>query len=359
MAVTIRDIAKRLGVSAGTVSKGLNGAKDISESMRKQILDTAVEMGYTTRRQKKSDEHRLALFIENMRYDDETSFGYDIVLGFEQAASQESWPVDVIPVSPAYQTENQYDHVMIEGNYIAGYLVGFSRDDPWMEQLLKTPFPTVLLDNYIDNNNRRLCSLSTDNEEAMNLMISHLIGLGHEKIAFLDGSTGSLVSDLRMKYYLSTMRRYHLPVNPNMAVYGYFVADAAHYHVPNFVNMGATAILCGSDDIARGVIDSLHEMGLRIPEDVSVIGFDDMPFAKDLHPALTTIRQDRLALGRAAAYSIKAMLDDCALSRPLLRPELVVRSSTGIAKPRLVTSTIEEKDSVLHVNPSLYEQIMR
>lgn len=358
MAVTIRDIAEKLGVAPGTVSKGLNGAKDISESTRKLILDTAVEMGYTTKRAKKAVDHRLVLFIENMRYDTEDLFGYDVVLGFQQVANQENWPVDVVPITPDYQKENPYDRTMRANGYIASYLVGLSLKDPWMQELQDTPYPTVLLDNYIGTN-RNVCSLSTDNEEAMNLMISHLISLGHEKIAFLDGSAGSLVSDQRMQYYLSTMRRYHLPINPNMAVYGYFVSDAAKYHVPNFVELGATAILCGNDDIAKGVIESLNTLGLKVPEDVSVIGFDDMPFAAHLNPPLTTIRQDRLALGRAAAYSINALLGDCALSRPQLRPELVVRKSTAKARPRLVTKLVEEKDSVLRVNPSLYETIMR
>ena len=81
---TIKDIANRLGVSVSTVSKGLNGASDISDELRQMVLDTAVEMGYSTKRSKKVENRKLCIFIENMNYETIDEFGYDIVLGFKQ-----------------------------------------------------------------------------------------------------------------------------------------------------------------------------------------------------------------------------------------------------------------------------------
>ncbi len=352
---TIKDIANRLGVSSGTVSKGLNGGRDISDSLRRQILDTAVEMGYTTKKKNRPETRSLALFVENMEYHQADQFGYEIVLGFRQSAFRENWNVDVIEISPDFQTQHPYDTYMTEHGYSASYILGMALDDPWMEELETTRFHTVLLDNFITAN-PNVGYVGTDSEEAMDAAISHLISLGHEKIAFLNGSSNSLISDSRMLAYLQVMRKYHLPVNPNLAIYGYYVADAAQYHMPALLSTGATAILCGNDAIASGVIDFCHKNGYSVPNDISVIGFDDMPFAAHLEPPLTTIRQNRLALGKCGVYMIQAMLDDCTVSRNQLRPQLIVRNSTGIAKPRLVTQRLEDKDSVLYVNPQLYEQ---
>ena len=106
---TIKDIANRLGVSVSTVSKGLNGASDISDELRQMVLDTAVEMGYATKRSKKVENRKLAIFIENMDYEAATQFGYEIVLGFKQNAFRHNWDVTVIPVTPAFQLAEKYD----------------------------------------------------------------------------------------------------------------------------------------------------------------------------------------------------------------------------------------------------------
>lgn len=352
---TIRDIADRLGVSVSTVSKGLNGGRDISEALRQSVLDTAVELGYINRRARKEENRRLCLFVENMEFSDADQFGYEIVLGFRQASYRDRWEVDVIPVDHTFQSMNKYDNFMLEKNYSGSFILGFSSDDPWMEQLAGTSVPTVLLDNFIPANHD-VGSIGTDSDEAIDAALDHLIRLGHEKIAFLNGSRGSMISDQRMLAYLNGMAKHHLPVDPNMAVYGYFVADAAKYHVPGFLDLGATAILCGSDTIAVGVIESVRSAGLSVPEDISVIGFDDLPFAAHLRPPLTTIRQDRLELGKSGFFVLHALIEQVALSRSMMRPDLIIRESTAPAKPRLVTKRAAEKDSVLNVNPLLYEQ---
>ncbi len=348
---TIRDIAQELHISTSTVSKGLNGGKDISEPLRRQILDTAVRLGYT----KKASVHRnrrLCVFIENVLYKDKQDFGYEIILGFRQAAYREQWNVDIMDVTPDFQLQHPYDAFMTEGSFSGSFIVGFSMEDPWMKSLQDTTFPTVLLDNQMPVNPNVTC-LGTDNAEAMSLAISYLIGHGHDRIAFLDGSAGSFVSDQRMLSFLNAMRQQHLPLDPDLAVYGYFVPETAQYHVPGFLSQGVTAILCGNDLIASGVITCCQEAGFRVPEDVSVIGFDDLPMAASLSPALTTIRQDRNALGRSAMYSLHALLGGVPLSFSLLRPALICRDSVAAAKPRPMTKRVSDKDSVRFVNPDL------
>ena len=135
---TIKDIATRLGVSVSTVSKGLNGASDISEELRQMVLDTAVEMGYATKKSKKKENRKLAVFIENMEYETEDQFGYDIVLGFKQNAFRHNWDVTVIPVTPAFQLTEKYDTYMLKNGFCGAFLVGFALHDEWMQQLSHT-----------------------------------------------------------------------------------------------------------------------------------------------------------------------------------------------------------------------------
>lgn len=352
---TIKDIAERLNVSISTVSKALNGADDVSEALRSKVLDTAVEMGYTRRGLKKPDRKKLAVFIENMDYEEPDQFGYDIVLGFRQAAAIDGWAVELIPFSTRLQKDTRYDSYMMAAGYSAALFLGFALDDPWMEQFNTTVVPTVLLDNSVKGN-PCVCSIGTDSVEGIDLAVEHLIRLGHEKIAFLDGSINSEVSNLRMASYLSSMSRHHLPVRPALAIYSYFIAEAAHYHVPALLSAGATAVICGNDLIAQGVIESVQAQGFRVPEDVSVIGFDDIPLAAKLDPPLTTIHQDRSALGRSAYFSANSLLNHVSLSKSLLRPLLVERASTAPAVPRLVTDTSIDKDSVMYMNPDLFSQ---
>lgn len=184
---TIKDIAARLGVSISTVSKGLNGASDISEELRQTVLDTAVEMGYSTKRSRKIENRKLALFIENMNYESIDEFGYDVVLGFKQNAFKHKWDVDIIPVTPQLQAEEKYDTYILKNGYCGAFLVGFALHDEWMQQLKNTTMPTVLFDNYIENN-PNVAYVGTDSYEGIDMAVKHLHNLGHKKIAFINGS---------------------------------------------------------------------------------------------------------------------------------------------------------------------------
>lgn len=113
--------------------------------------------------------------------------------------------------------------------------------------------------------------------------------------------------------------------------YGYYVADAAKDHVGNLLSLGITAILCCNDLMASGVIDECRQRGYRVPEDVSVIGFDNLPISAKLTPPLTTIRQDRTELGKCGFYTLNSLINHVPISRTLLRPQLIVRKSTAKA----------------------------
>ncbi len=328
---TIKDIANRLGISISTVSKGLNGASDISEELRQTVLDTAVEMGYSTKRSKKEEFRKLCLFVTNMEYETLDTFGYDIVLGFKQNAFQHKWDVTVVEITPEFQEEQKYDTYLLQHGYCGAFILGLALHNPWMEQMKTTTMPTVLFDNYIDGN-PNVGYLGTDSFEGIHMAVEHLTNLGHKKIAFLNGSIGSLVSAERQEAFENAIQEYNIDCNENMMARGYFVADSAKHHVPTFLKEGTTAIVCANDLLAQGAITSCKEQGLRVPEDVSIIGFDNIPIAATTEPPLTTISQQRNELGRCAYTILNSLINHVCISKTLLRPQLVERESTTMVR---------------------------
>lgn len=325
---TIKEIADRLGVSVSTVSKGLNGASDISESLRQAVLDTAVELGYSTKRSRKEEHRKLCLLIENMEYLAPGEFGYDIVLGFRQNAYKNKWDVNIVEADAKLQALDKYDTYLLKNGYCGAFMVGFALEDEWMKQLPSTTMPTVLLDNFVERN-PNVCYVGTDSHEGIELAVSHLAELGHRKIAFLNGSEGSLVSEQRQEAFENAMAKAGLKPDPKLMAYGYFVADSAKYHVPGFLKAGATAIVCGNDLLAQGTLEVCRNKGLSCPRDISIIGFDDIELAATLNPPLTTIRQERNELGRCAYVMLNSLIHHIPISKTLMRPQLIERASTA------------------------------
>ena len=328
MAITIKDIAEKLNVSVSTVSKGLNGASDISEELRQVVIDTAIELGYKTKRMRKEENKKLCIFIENMDYESSNQFGYEIILGFKQMATRDHWEVSLIPATAALQSSEKYDNYMMRNGYSGSFMIGFALQDEWMEQLSKSKTPTVLLDNYIEQN-PNIGYVGTDSREGISLAVDHLVKLGHKKIAFFSGSPNSMVTSDRYEAYMHSMAAHNLTVNTDMIAFGYYVAESARHHVPDLIASGATAIICGSDLMAAGAIQECIQRGCRIPEDISVVGFDDLPVASFIEPSLTTVRQDRINLGKSAYYVLESLMNDVAISKANLRAQLIKRDSTG------------------------------
>ena len=149
--VTIRDIAQRLGIAVSTVSKGLNGAPDVSAETRQLVLDTAVEMGYAAKRARRQAQPKVCVLVENMEYANIGQFGYEIVAGFRLAAAARGWAVDVLPTTPEAQARTKYGSLLLEGGYGGAFILGLTPQDAYMRALAGTGTPTVLLDNCVPN----------------------------------------------------------------------------------------------------------------------------------------------------------------------------------------------------------------
>ena len=331
---TINDIADKLGISKGTVSQALNGADDdVSETLRKKVLETAVEIGYKRNRARRDTANRLCVLVENINHEDPGDFGYDIVMGFKKMAVPAGWETDIVSITEEQQKEISYDAFMLSREYKGAFIIGMSLLSPWMKELQSARTPAVLYDNYI-RENPRVSYIGIDNSEAYMMAIEYLSKLGHTQIGYLGGDMDSFVSRKRHDAFLEAMDAHELRVDPDRIGCSYFISECTHKYLPRLLDSHVTAIVCGTDLLAQSVIASCMDLGYRVPKDVSIIGFDDAPFAAYTNPSLTTIRQNQEALGRCGFYALHSLIGGTCIGTLLLRAELITRDSTGPVRRR-------------------------
>lgn len=334
---TIQDIADKLGISKGTVSKALNGAADISEALQKTVLETAVEIGYTKIRRQKNSTKKLCILIANMDYTESHHFGYEIILGFRQMAEPAGYFVDIIPVTEQLQKSTPYDIFMLQNGYLGAFILGFSLSDPWMKDFHTSRTPTVLYDNYITAN-PNIAYVGIDNNEGMELAVSHLKQLGHRKIGYLSHALGSHIMQVRHKAFFHALRQNGLKSDPTFAGSSYYITQCMEKHLPRLLDLGMTAIICSHDLIANAAMVQCQQLGYRVPSDISIIGFDDLPICAYTSPPITTVRQDRIQLGKSGYYALSSLMNQVSIGTLLLHAKLIVRESTGEIQKGLPTN---------------------
>ncbi|MBP3701381.1 MAG: LacI family DNA-binding transcriptional regulator [Lachnospiraceae bacterium] len=322
---TLDDIARQLRISKSTVSKALNGAEDVSEAMRRSVLETAVELGYS-RAPRGTESPRIALFVTNMEYLSPEDFGYDIILGFRKLAEPAGFKVDIIPLTREMQRTMRYDEYMILGHYQGSFFLGMSLSDPWLKEFETCNSPTVLYDNHITNN-PRVTHVGVDNEEGIRLAVNYLHELGHRTIGYLSGDLQSYVYQKRLDAFSKALVDHGLTVSPSLMGDSLDLSTCLSVHLPRLLEQGCSAIVCSHDLYAQGIMTRCQELGYRVPEDISIIGFDDLPLCQHTTPPLTTIRQNRDELGRSAYCALSSQLSQVPLSTFLLHAELIRRDS--------------------------------
>ena len=333
---TMEDIAKKVGVSKGTVSKALNGAADVSETLRKTIVETAVELGYT--RARRGAVRTLCIFIENMGYTRPEDFGTDIVTGFRQMAEPAGFDVRVVDLNTDLERSVPYDAYMLREGYIGALFLGLSLNDPWMRDFRTSHTPAVLYDNIVPAN-PTVATLGMDNNEAIGRAVAALYALGHHRIGYLSSALGSHIYQVRYKSFFNALRQNGLPDDPSLAGVSYFSSETLDTHLPRLLEQGVTAILCSSDLLAHTVMIRCQELGLRIPQDLSIMGFDDLPFCAISSPPLTTIKVYNREMGSAAVRRLM---------------ELVKYGDSYCTKVQ-VRSSFVERDSVRDLNGASQE----
>ena len=186
--------------------------------------------------------------------------------------------------------------------------------------------PTVLFDNHVSSN-PHVTYIGTNNQEGMDIAIGYLHELGHTKIGYLSSELHAYIYQRRYYAFLQAMVERGLHSDPSMVGSAHHVSECLSQHLPRLLKHGCTAIVCSHDILAHSVMVHCRELGLRVPQDISILGFDDIPLCRYTLPPLTTIRQDRENLGRSALYALTSQMNNVYVSSLLLHAELIERSS--------------------------------
>ena len=258
-------------------------------------------------------------------------------MGFRQSAEPAGYEVAVVPVDVNLQREITYDVFMLQHDFSGSFLLGFSLGEPWMKDLQTSRTPAALYDNHIVGN-PMTSYVGIDNEEGMYLAISHLKKLGHKKIGYISSALGSHIMQVRHRAFFQAMRSHGLNADPSFAGCSYYLSECMEKHLPRFLDMGMTAIICCQDTFASAAITQCKQLGYRVPDDISIIGFDDIPLSAYTYPPLTTVRQDRVQLGKCGFSALSGLLNGVPLSSVQLHADLIVREST--AAPRILSEDI-------------------
>lgn len=302
--VTIYDVAKKTGFSSTTVSKALNNYSDVSEKTKQEILRAAAEMGYlpNTNAQSLSTKksHMIGVvFAEENGVGMKHPFFNAVIESFRKHAEREGYDLIFASRNLRNRDVSYLEHFMYRG--VDGVIVFCSRaDDSQIQDLINSKLPIVVIDMM-----EAPCStVYSDNVEGGKLAVQHLHSLGHERIAHIAGSFINAVGEARAKGYQKGMQEIGLSIRDGYLVDGgFFSIEEGKLAMNKLLDLEVqpTAVFTAGDHMAIGAIEAIKERGLRVPEDISIIGFDDIDMVQYITPKLTTIRQDTDLMGNQAA----------------------------------------------------------
>jgi LacI family transcriptional regulator len=329
---TSADVASRAGVSRTTVSFVLNERDaSIPETTRRRVLDAARELGYhpdhSARGLAGGRSQTLALVL---RQSAEQVAGdallADVLRGLATAARSASHRVLVESLAPG---ESTYGEIVRSGRADGVVVSGPLFDDPELADLVADGFP-IVIQGHVPGSPAP--SVDVDNTASARLAVDHLLELGHRRIACITNARLAYTAAAdRLAGYRESLAMAGVPADPGLVEEGLYDAASGHRAMTRILERGRPdAVFAASDVVALGAIGALREAGLRVPDDVSVVGFDDIPLAAYFDPPLTSVRVPAFDLGLAVG---RALLDRIAgrevPSRTLLSTELIVRASTG------------------------------
>lgn len=332
--ITIRDVAKKAGVSVSTVSRAFNNYSDISEATRGTILKIAEELGYKPNIIAKSlgsSKHfRLGMLVENYETSGiMNSLVFEILMSFRNTASKQGYEIVLLSTTSEGQKSESLAKLFNEKQLDGAFIMGLRTTDEYFKELSNIKFPCVVFDANVSND--LVSSVGVDNVKGSFLAVEHLIRLGHKKIAFINGHKEAIVSYERLDGYFLALNRFGINIDLDLIQNGDFSDAGAELAIKTLLDNKKefTAVYCASDLMAVGAVNMLNNLGYLVPEEISVVGFDDVYLAQCMNPKLTTIRQNKEKIGQSAANVLISLVSGQAIGRVMIEPELVVRESTG------------------------------
>lgn len=332
MGTTLADIASRAGVSPATVSRVINSKPGVSEELRENVVNAIRELGMSLDRLQRNGKKPVAVISPDLA----NPIFPEYVTMLTTLLAQR----DLLAFSCSYTlagvSEEQYitmlqDQPLTGAIFLAGSYDTLGSPLDTYNPLLSRNVPLVFLNGA--HREMKGVYLGTNDTKAMTMALRHLSDLGHQRIGLLLGDRKHHPSVQKYEAAKRFFQTNHIDHPDDMTIWTTYGFESGQVAAMELIRQGATAIACANDQLALGSIRAASVLGLRIPEDISIIGFDDSPSMKYMTPSLTTIRQPLPQICRAAVNSLldppSGATSGNRRNELLFDPELIVRESTG------------------------------
>jgi LacI family transcriptional regulator len=330
---SIREVAKRAGVSLGTVSNVLNRPEIVALETRQRVQQAIDEIGFvrngSARQLRAGTSQHIGLIVLDVA----NPFFTEVARGVEDMANEAGYIVILCNSDDSVEKENHYLHVLEEQRAQGVLITPVQNDASYLQRFRQRGIAVVLLDR--PSRSKDLCSVAVDDVRGGELAAAHLLEQGHERIAFVHGPLSIRQIADRKRGMLRAMKSAGL--DPERAVVDITTAAQSAREGEQVVehlmsaSIKPTAVFCANDLLALGLMRGLIKRGVSIPGDMAMVGYDDVEFASVLATPLTSIKQPKYELGRAAA---ELLLDEAhnptshQHKHIVYRPELIVRESS-------------------------------
>jgi LacI family transcriptional regulator len=336
--VSLLEVARHAGVSPATVSRVINNSAPVSDSIRSRVVASAGVLGYeiTPPRQSNGSSTRtVAIIVADLL----NPFFPELIRGVDLEARQDDTSLLLYDTGEDTQPE---EHMlrMVSSHDLDGVIVAGSRiaTDELVEHCNRMSIPLVLINRSTQCWPGAAC-IRVDFEKATYHAARHLLRLGHRMIGYLSGPEVTEMSVARRRGLEQALSEKDLQLQPEWLASGFPNVAGGFQAMSNLLSLPEdqrpTAVQCYNDLMALGALQAIHAHNLRIPEDISVIGFDDIPMAAHAHPPLTTVEQPKAYLGSLAMRMLRELMDRrLAMGGgfTLLETRLIVRETTGPAR---------------------------
>lgn len=331
MAPTIKDIAEETGFSYATVSRALNNKYGVKPGTRNKIISVARSRGYTpnaiARGLVKKQTHSIGLIIPDIS----NPFFPEVASGVEDGAREKGYSVFLCNTNYESERETHYLQLLVEKR-VDGIILasGFQASAPTNPISLPSP-PIVSLCSRFENVNNSFVMI--DNERGGFLATRHLIEQGYQRIGFIGTQSDGFRESQRFKGYRQALEKFNMPFEEGLVFAGNLKRETGYKIIKRIIagRDYPRALFVENDLMALGVIQGIKESGLRVPDDMAVVGFDDITFASFPEIGLTTVRQPKYEMGKLAAEILLDSILHTAAKEPrryILEPELIVRTSS-------------------------------
>jgi LacI family transcriptional regulator len=327
---TIKDIAREAGVSYSTVSRVVNNFEYIKPETRERVLTAMTRLGYVANQQARSLVGGRSQVIGLLIHAFDSPYIGMIIEGIDEAVAEAQYDLMLYTTHRRKSRELTFVASLTRG-LADGLLLVLPRDtEAYLDTLGRQGFPFVLVDYRAQSSD--IPAVSATNFEGAYDAMTYLINLGHRRVGFITGDMETGSANERLRGYQSALTDTGIPVDPELIYQGNFFQLSGLQGANQLLSISEppTAIFASNDVMASGAYEAIRARGLRIPQDVSVIGFDDIPQAAQLHPGLTTVRQPLVEMGRLATQRLLKTIEEDLEEPPgyiELPTELVIRES--------------------------------